>query len=358
MNRKTVINSLITLITVVGSASIIRWVLLSNNKKNDEKTAIVAQVESSVSVRGSVVSKKPLTQDLLVNGSFIPTRQLDFPAENSGRVLRVLVAEGSRVRAGQTLAIIKGEQLNIDKESAQMAFELAGRDLQRYENAFKTGGVTQQQLDQARLAVSNAHARLKDAAIRVGDTHVRSSINGIVNKRLIEPGSVVSPGTVLFELVDVSRLRLQVMVTEDQIARIRSGQQATIAVSALPEKQFSGKVIFIASKAGNTLGFPVELELVNDPKHLVKAGMYGTARFEFSSASTVILIPRSSFVGSVSSNEVFVIREDSTVSLQKVVAGRITGDQVEVLEGLKDGQTVVTSGQINLDEGSKVRLVH
>ena len=357
MNRKTVINSAITLVVVVCIVALIWWVLMSNKKKNDEKTAVVAQVESSVSVRGSVVSNGAFDQNLLVNGSFVPARQLDFSSENSGRVLRVLVNEGNPVRVGQTLAVIKGEQLSIDKESAQMAFQLAEKDVLRYENAFKTGGVTQQQLDQARLAVSNAKARLKDATIRVGDTYIRSSINGVVNKRLIEPGSVVSPGTILFELVDVSRLRLRIMVTEDQIASIRPGQQAKLTVSALPDHAYRGKVIFIASKAGNTQGFPVELELINDPEHLVKAGMYGTAQFEFSSGVPVTLIPRSAFVGSVSSNEVFVIKEDSTVSLKKVVAGRITGDQVEVLEGLKDGQTVVTSGQINLDEGSKVRLV-
>lgn len=357
MNRKIVINSAITLVVVVGIVALIWWVLMSNKKKNDEKTASVAQVESSVSVRGSVVSNGAFEQNLLVNGSFVPARQLDFPSENSGRVLRVLVDEGSSVRVGQTLAVIKGEQLSIDQESAQMAFQLAEKDVLRYENAFKTGGVTQQQLDQARLAVSNAKARLKDATIRVADTYIRSSINGVVNKRLVEPGSVVSPGMVLFELVDVSRLRLKTMVTEDQIARVRVGQQATITVSALPDQVYQGKVTFIASKAGNTLGFPVELELIHDPKHLVKAGMYGTADFKFSSEAPVMLIPRSAFVGSVSSHEVFVIQKDSTVSMKKVVAGRITGDQVEVLEGLKNGETVVTSGQINLDEGSKVRLV-
>lgn len=357
MNRKMIVNNLIVLAVIVAIAIAIKWVLNSNKEKNEKMTAIVAQTENSVPVRGELVSRQATKEDLAINGVFAPARQLNFSAENAGRVLQVLVDEGSRVSKGQIIAIIKGEQLNVDKESAQEAYQSALRDQQRYENAFKTGGVTQQQLDQARLVAANAAARVKEAAIKVNETRVKATIDGIVNKRMIEPGSVVSPGTELFELVDISRLKLLATVTEPQISRFGNGDPAVLKISALPGKAYPGKVTFIAPKADNTLNFPVEIELAGNPDHLVKAGMYGTATFSFSAAGSAILIPRSSFVGSVSSNEVFVIKSDSTVSLQKVVAGRIIGDKVEIVSGLKEGQTVVTSGQINLDEGSKVNLV-
>jgi RND family efflux transporter MFP subunit len=357
MNRKSITNTIIATVVLIVTAAGIRWILLNNKKQNASKAAIVAQVEPNILVRGSLVTSEPLKQTLSVNGSFIAARQLNFASEISGRVSKVLATEGSKVYIGQTLAIIEGQKLNVDKESAQKAYELAERDQQRFENAFKTGGVTQQQLDQARLAVSNAAARLKDATIRVSDTYVLASINGIVNKRMVEPGSVVSPGTALFELIDISQLRLKVMVTENQIAQIRLGNNAGITLSAFPEKKFNGRVAFIAPKAGNTLGFPVEIELTDDPSHLVKAGMYGTAIFTFTSTAPVTMVPRSAFVGSVSSGEVFLIMPDSTVSLQKVVAGKVIADKIEVLEGLREGQTVVTTGQINLDEGSRIHLV-
>ncbi|MBP7558068.1 MAG: efflux RND transporter periplasmic adaptor subunit, partial [Chitinophagaceae bacterium] len=288
---------------------------------------------------------------------FIPVQQLNFSAENSGRVITVLADEGSRVRKGQTLAIIKADQLNVDLDNAQAGYKLAQADKERYENAFKTGGVTQQQLDQARLALTNAEAKLAQARIKVEDTYVRSSINGIVNKRFIEPGAVVSPGTQLFELVDVSRLKLQTTVSEGQVAQLKEGDKVNIRVSVFPDRAFDGKVTFIAPKADNSLNFPIEIELISNPGQLVKAGMYGTAIFSFPSQAPVVVIPRSSFVGSVSSNEVFVITKDSTASLRKVIAGRVLGDQVEVLQGLNEGETVITSGQINLTGGTKVSVV-
>jgi len=86
--------------------------------------------------------------------------------------------------------------------------------------------------------------------------------------------------------------------------------------------------------------------------------MYGTAVFNFPKQAPGILVPRTSFVGSVSSNQVFVLDQASnTAKLRKVIAGRILGDSVEILEGLNEGETVITSGQINLADGTPVSIV-
>ncbi len=86
--------------------------------------------------------------------------------------------------------------------------------------------------------------------------------------------------------------------------------------------------------------------------------MYGTAVFQFPKQAATILVPRTSFVGSVSSNEVYVLNKSkNTAETRKVVTGRILGESVEVLEGLKEGETVITSGQINLTEGTSVTII-
>lgn len=357
MKKKSTAGIILTIVIVAGAFALIGWVLTNNKKKNEAKTAIVAQADGSVGVRVAKITKQPLEEDFAVNGNFIPSQQMNFSAENSGRVTRVLVDEGSNVRKGQTLAVIKADQLNIDLESAQATYQNALKDKQRYENAFKTGGVTQQQLDQAALQLTTSQARLEQARIRISDTYVRSSIDGIVNKRFIEPGAVVAPGTQMFELVAVSRLKLQVTVNEGQVARLKTGDKVDIRVSVYPDKKFEGKITFIAPKADNTLNFPLEIELSSNPGNQVKAGMFGTAVFNFPAQAPSILIPRSSFIGSVSGNQVFTLKSDTTATLRKVIAGRVIGDQVEVLQGLEEGETVITSGQINLMEGSKVSIV-
>ncbi|HRA73486.1 MAG TPA: efflux transporter periplasmic adaptor subunit, partial [Flavobacterium sp.] len=102
----------------------------------------------------------------------------------------------------------------------------------------------------------------------------------------------------------------------------------------------------------------IEIEVANNPNNEIKAGMYGTATFGTNTAkqAEVTTIPRTAFVGSVSSNQVFVVN-NNVATLKKIVSGRILGDKVEILEGLNDGDVVVTSGQINLSDNTKVSIV-
>jgi RND family efflux transporter MFP subunit len=355
MKKKSIIRTVLYIAVGAGLLVVMGKVLASNKKKNEEATAVVAQSSTGeVTVRVHTVGKEALDLNFSANGTFAPAQQLNFAAENSGRVMRVLVDEGSSVRKGQTLAVIKADILNIDLETAKAAYHNARRDQERYENAFQTGGVTQQQLDQASLSLRNAEARLAQAEIRSGDAHIKASINGIVNKRFIEPGAVVNPGTQLFELVDVSRLKLNVTVNESGVAQLKVGDQVSVEASVFPDQAFGGTVTFIAPKADASLNFPVEIEVASNPGGQLRAGMYGSALFNAQNTVPITVVPRSAFAGSVSTNQVFVLEGGSTARMRQVVAGRVIGDKVEILQGLNEGERVITSGQINLADGSKV----
>src|SRR5215203_1907399 len=107
MRKKSFLRILFTVVILVGIVGLIGWVLKKNKAKNEAKTAVVAQSSNDVAVRISTVSKQSVETGFSANGNFAPAQQLNFAAENSGRVVRVLVDEGSYVRKGQTLAIIK-----------------------------------------------------------------------------------------------------------------------------------------------------------------------------------------------------------------------------------------------------------
>lgn len=350
---------IIIIVVIAASLGAIAYVLTNNKKKNEAKTAFIAEGGGAVAVRVAKVEKKEVDVDFSANGNFIPKQELNFLSENAGRVSAIYVDEGSMVRKGQVLARIDAEIINTDRETAEATYQNALKDQARYQSAFTTGGVTQQQLDQAKLNTQNAKLRLQATQRRVSDANIKSPINGIVNKRYIEVGAfVTAQGTQLFELVDVSRLKLKVNVNESQVASLKVGDQININSSVFPNEKFSGKVTFIAVKADAALNFPIEIEVTNNAKNSLKAGMYGTAIFKFPKQAPTILVPRTSFVGSVSSNQVFVLdNATNTSKVRKVVSGRILGESVEILDGLKEGETVIISGQINLTEGTAVSIV-
>lgn len=351
---KKIVYSLIVVALVVLAG----FKLWSNKQEQKEQTAIVAQKNTVVTVRVDTVQTKEVFRQQQVNGTFAPLQNLTLASKRGGQVEKVLVDEGAQVKIGQTLAIINSDLYSVELKNAQAAYQTTLKNFERFESAFKTGGVTQQQLDQVQLQLESAQARLKQAKINLGDSHIKSTINGIVNKRFIEPGAVVAPGTPIFEIVNVSKLKLEVKVTESEVAHIETGDIVEIKASVYPNKTFKGKITFIAPMANETLNFPVEIEVLNTTQNDLRAGMYGTVilsnKGEKLPALTVV--PRAAFVGSVQNNTVFVVK-DGKAQLTKIVSGKNFGKQVEVLKGLKTGDVVVTGGIINLSDGVKVNIV-
>ena len=350
-----------TLLYILIAAGLIGgavYIIKNNKAKQEEEVAIVNQANNEVVVNTTLAKYTILNSDYISNGTFAPSKELSFPSEISGRIVSVLVDEGDYVRVGQTVATIKKDAIEVDLTQAKNNLQNAIIDNQRYENAFKTGGVTKQQLDNSRLQLKNARAAVDAQGLRVNDTNVKATISGVINKRHIEPGSVVAPGTPLFDIVNVSKLKLQVTVTENEIVNLRVGQNVKVTASVFPDKEFVGRISFIAPKADASLNFPVEIEVSNNAG--LKAGMYGSAIFSTSddvdAGKNMLVIPANAFVNGISSNQVFVV-ENNTAKLTKVVVGKTVGTNVEVISGIKEGTEVVTTGQINLTNGTKVKVV-
>lgn len=347
---------IITGIIVIAALAGIMYVLNKNKTVNEEQTAIVGQKNAAVAVRVETADYREVNAQYVTNGTFAPKQEVMLSAETAGRVTRVLVKEGAYVRAGQTLAVIDGDKQNVGVSNAQAVYNNAKAEVARFEGAYASGGVTKQQLDQVKLQLENAKNNLRSSQLTASDVNITASFAGIINKRNIEPGSYVSPGQQLFEIVNVGTLKLKVNVDEKNIGFVKLGQTIKVESAVLADQTFEGKVSFIAPKADGSLNFPVELEIKNNANNDLKAGMYGTAYFGSEQSANALVIPRSAFVGSVSSNQVFVVKDGKAV-LTKVVSGRIFGDNIEIISGLTKGAQVVTTGQINLLDGTAVEII-
>ncbi len=346
---------IITLLIIAASIGGIYFILNKNKEKNEAVTIEAAKSNAYVAVRVDSANVSPMNLAYSANGTFQPKQEVTVSAEAAGRVVRVLVEEGSFVSAGSTLAVIEADKLNVGVSNAQASYDNAAQNLQRYEAAIQTGGVTQMQLDQARLQYETAKNNLRSSKINASDVTIKTSVAGIVNARKIEPGSYVNPGTPAFEIVNVSTLKLRVNVDEKNVTSLAVGQTVDVSVSVQAEKSYSGKITFIAPKSDGSLNFPVEIEIAN-PNNELRAGMYGTATFGATNSDNVLIIPRTAFVGSVSDNKVFIARNGKAIET-KVVSGRNFGDKIEILSGLSAGDLVITSGQVNLLDQTGIEII-
>ncbi len=350
--KKAIIYSLVT----IGALALIFWKLESNKKKNQATIDLVKQANSgAIPVNVERAVKIVMNETAQANGNFAALHEVTLVSEVAGRVTEILVKEGSIVKAGQVVARIDNEVADAQSQSALSALKQARTDLERFEKAFESGGVTKKQLDDIRLQHANAEAQYTAVRRSLENTYVKAPISGTINARYIERGAYLSPGSKMFDIVDVSKLKLVVSVPEYQVVNLKAGQEVTVKANVFPEVEYRGKISFIAAKGDKALSYPVEVEVENIEGKSLKAGMYGTAIFGAATDEAVIMVPRSAFYNGVNSGSLFV-HENGKAVLRQVIAGSVVGDRVQIRKGLEEGDQVIVSGQVNLIDGSEVTI--
>lgn len=346
----------ITIISVIALIAVIVIVLAINKKSTEKKTELAATVSAAVPVRIDVVKEEPVNLGFTSNGALEPVRELSFVSDVAGRVVNIYADEGTVVSAGQALIQVDDEMLKADFAASEAAYKSLKDDLERFTNANKEGGVTDQQLETIRTQYIAAESRYLTSQRRLSDARVKSPIPGSVTKRYIEVGSYLNPGARLFDIIDDSQLKVWCNVTERQVLLLEKGQKVTVTCNTFPGEEYAGTITYVGTRADRSLSYPVEISIAKQDKKLLKAGMYVTVSFDVAGERKGIIIPRSAITGSVLNAKVFTVR-NGVASERNVVVGAMMDKNVEVTSGLEQGDSIVVAGIINVSDGVKVRNV-
>jgi RND family efflux transporter MFP subunit len=192
---------------------------------------------------------------------------------------------------------------------------------------------------------------------KIAKTTVKAPISGTVNKRMIEKGSFLAPGAPIAEITDISSLKMIVKVAETEILKIKEGQKVKIQTEVHPNLDYAGIVKNISVKADNSKRYEVEIALANNAQNPLKAGMFGTAYFDFGASGKALMIPRKAIIGSLRDAKVYIAQTNNTAQLRTIKVGMVKGDKIEVIEGIAEGENIIITGQINLQDGAKISVI-
>jgi len=350
MKRLTLI--VLVIITLVGACTA---VLMYNKKKIDEKSKLDGNLRE-IPVFVTDVKTSALDGNIEVNGSFSAIHELMLLSEGQGKVKDLLFNTGDVVANNQVLARLDDDVIKSQLAFAEAAKEKAKADMSKYEGLLKAGAIANQQVEDSKLALLRAETDVTTLKKQLENCTIKAPIQGTITRRMIEKGSLVMPGTPVAEIVDVSRLKMIANMAESEVIHISRGMKVKVTSSLFQGVEYSGTVVSIGVKADDARRFPVEIELVNNPEHPLKAGMFGTVAFGFNGKREAISIPRNAIVGSIKTPRVFVVIDNKAV-LKDVSIGSASEKDVEITQGLAVGDVVVTSGQINLDNNIPVRVI-
>ncbi len=354
MKTRRIISITLTLLALIAAAVAISWRLSENKETMQAKSELTQQRSSVVPVTTAKVAKETFSSEFTVNGTFQPSKELTIISDVNGRITSLKIDEGSFVKKDQLILTVDNKLLDNQKKTLQLNLEKAEKDLKRMSNLLKDGGVTEAQYEEAKLGVESLKIQIESLQKQINDTYMKSPLAGTVNRMNVEEGAYLAPGAPVANVVSINPIELEVYLTEDQVVTIKTGQKVNLTVDVLPGKTFSGTVTFIDVKADATKRFPVKISLPNSST--IKAGMNGRATFSAGQPVAALVVPREAFVGSISSQQVYVL-ENGRAKQRKVEAGTLFGNKVAILSGLSEGETVIISGQINLQDDSEVKVI-
>jgi RND family efflux transporter MFP subunit len=354
----------------------------------EKKTPEKAKGKPPVAVEATKVSAADVTEGIGVIGTLAAKFGADVRSEYTGIVTDVYVTEWVKVKKGDPLAKLDTREIEVAIQRVLAGVEVAKANLlqlevgenranREYERAVKLkeeGLITQQALDDARterlaaaarIGAAKAQIRLaeeevKQVQTRLAKTLLRSPMDGMVSLRNVNVGDFVGEmgAKSMFRIVDNRILDLTVAVPSGEMAALRPGQLITFSTDALPGKIFSGKIMFlnpIVNEADRSIKVVAEVDNGNEQ---LKSGLFVTGRIKTGERKGVIKIPRAALLTwdvPGKKGEVFVVQGD-VAKRRMVRTGVLTGDLVEVTEGVEPGNLVITRGGFNVKDGDNVNV--
>jgi RND family efflux transporter MFP subunit len=315
----------------------------------------------------AMVTRKTLVDELTVRGAVtaLPNEDVKVSSLVPGRVTSVSVAEGDAVREGQVIATIDRRPLEEQRrqaaaqlEQAKAQVENAKANLDRTTQLFAKGIAAGKEVEDAKTAmasatsaVAQATGALNTADMQIERTQVRTPIAGQIVKRMVSVGEQVdgTAGQPIAQVANLDRVELAANVPADYLARVKVNQPAVITTAALPDVELMGAVIAIAPAIDVATNTALARVRVSNAQRQLKVGMFAEARLELSEHSQALIVPPPALVKNDEGAFVYVVN-GQTAQRTPVKIGLETKDGVEILSGVTEGQTVLTSSVYGLGE--------
>jgi HlyD family secretion protein len=336
-----------------------------------------------MTVELATVTRAEISQQITVVGNLIGEATVAVSPRAAGRLQDVSVKLGDRVTRGQRIARIEDFELREQVKQAEAAQEvsqatirqreadlkLAETNVERSRNLFERQLLPKQtlddnearyqsavaQLDLARAQNSQSKARLDELRITMANTIITSPVNGFVSRRTVDPGAFVSQNVPVVEVVDITNVRLVVNVVEKDLTELEAGDTAKVEVDAYPGEIFTGRIARVSPVLDPaTRTAPIEVEIPN-PSYRLKPGMYARVGITTDTTKEALIVPANAVVDLGGRRGVFQPLNEAAV-FRTVQVGTEQQNIVEILGGLQEGETVITTGAGALRDGDRIVL--
>ena len=308
----------------------------------------------ALNVNALIISTQAMTDDIYTNGDLIPDEEVDLSFETSGKITDINFTEGSTVQKGQLLAKINDRPLQAQLKKLQAQLKLAEDRVFRQNALLVKDAVSKEAYEQVKTDLASLNADIDLIKANIQQTELRAPFDGIIGLRQVSVGSSASPTTIVAKLTKISPLKINFSVPERYAKEIKKGTRLTFSLDGYL-KDFDATVYATESKvdpASRTLS--VRALYPNTGTKLLP-GRFASIKIKMHEIPNAIAIPSEAIVPEMGKSKVYLYKNGKSMPVE-VKTGLRTDTQVQIINGLHVGDTIITSGTLQLRTGLNITL--
>ncbi|ELA9422577.1 multidrug efflux RND transporter periplasmic adaptor subunit VmeC [Vibrio parahaemolyticus] len=293
-------------------------------------------------------------------GFIEPNQGVTVANETSGVIDKIAFESGTQVEAGQPLVLLDSEVEKANLKSSQAKLPAAEAKYKRYQGLFKKGSISKEAYDEAEANYYSLKADIESLKATIDRREIKAPFAGVVGIRNVYLGQYIQAGSDIVRLEDSSVMRLRFTVPQTDISRIKLDQEVDIFVDAYPDQPFKGSISAIEPAVNVQSGLiQVQADIPNSDGKL-RSGMFARANIIMPKLANQVTLPQTAITFTLYGDNVYIVTEEDgekRVKQHVVKVGERTKDIAHILDGVKPGDVVVTSGQVRLSNHAKVSIV-
>ncbi|HSH42797.1 MAG TPA: efflux RND transporter periplasmic adaptor subunit [Arenicellales bacterium] len=297
-------------------------------------------------------------------GSLEAVQGVDITAEITGKIIDIAVHDGAEVAEGQIVASLDADSLKAELRGARAEASLARIQRDRQRQLREKNAVSQSDFDQASSRLEQALAQVANIEAELAKKTIKAPFAGRLGIIEVDVGQYINPGDPIVTLQTLDPISVDFTVPQQELARIDVGLPIVVRADAFGAQPFRGRITAISPKVNTQTRNVAVRGRIGNADGLLRPGMFVDVAVELPKQENVITLPQAAITYNPYGDSVFLINESTssdgstelTVERKFVTTGATRGDQVQIIDGVAEGQRVVTSGQIKLRNGSRVTI--
>lgn len=307
-----------------------------------------------LNVNGLLVSPQLLTDEYVTTGLILPDEEVALSFETSGKIVEISFVEGTSVRKGQLLAKVNDKPLQAQLKRLQAQLELARNRVYRQEQLLKKDAASQEAYEEAKTSLATLEAEIEGVKVNISLTELHAPFDGVIGLRQVSVGAYATPATVVAQLTKITPLKVEFSVPERYASQIRKGVNMDFNVEG-HQQAFHAQVYAVESSVDRDQHVFTARGLYANADRRLLPGQYASILLKKEEIADALVIPSEAIVPEMGVDKVFCYRSGKAMPVE-ITTGIRTAGEVQVLSGLQSGDTIITSGTLQLRMGLPVTL--